>query len=115
VVEAWSDAHADVASEALGDVASDAGACTRHTLTDVALSSVELVEGELFLTHGRALRLRVCYPYRAGCDQPGPIDVTVQPGNATDFLSIRARLWKSDEAGPCLNGDVEQVLVVSDD
>ena len=75
----------------------DAGVCANHTYSVVPIGNIELVDGHL-QTH-MAYRLNVTF-LGAPCDVPGPIDVNLQPGNATDFLGLTAHLWRSSSTDP---------------
>src|SRR5262245_58873454 len=56
-------------------------------LEERALVSLDTVDPREGMAHGRALRVLALLELRADCDLPGQIDVTVQPGNATDGVT----------------------------
>ena len=75
----------------------DAGACAMHTYVEVPLGAFGLLDGRL--QSRMAFRFIVDVP-GGPCDVPGPIDVVVQPGNATDFVGLTAHLWRSTSTDP---------------
>jgi hypothetical protein len=95
----------------------EAALCLGHhhqeTTPLALLEPFDLPEG---LAMGRAVRVRATVVLRAGCDVPGPIDVAVQPGDATDFVELTAHVWRSDlPDGACGSTSIARpVLVLSD-
>lgn len=73
---------------------SDGGACGRHVLEAVPLSELVQLDPVSVPRQGTSLRLLARHPLRAGCDRPGAITVEIQPGDATDFVTVTAHLWR---------------------
>jgi hypothetical protein len=70
--------------------------CSTHgLLQQVPFDEVELLGGPTSANLGTALRLRLRYTLRLGCDEPGPIDVIALPGNAVDNVTIQVWLFKA--------------------
>jgi hypothetical protein len=109
------DAGAAVPVDAQGATRDLAG-CARHQLVSVPLDHIELVDSLHPLYHGAALRVAVQFPWRPACDIAGPVQVDVQPGNATDFITLTAHLWRSSapDASCGATASLRRVLLLSD-
>lgn len=113
-LDAPSDIPVDTLEAAPDAPPEESGICIESRLVAVPVTSIELLEAPLFIDQVMALRVLVEFPYRAGCEHPGPVTVDVLPGNATDLVSITAHVWQSDDPGPCLAGNAQRMLVLSD-
>lgn len=89
------------------------GACGLHQLVAVPLTGLRTVDD--VWRFGAAIRVEVELPLDA-CDAAGEVDVTVQPGNATDGVTLVAYVWRHDPSTPgCGTAtSVRRVLVLSD-
>jgi hypothetical protein len=70
--------------------------CARHTRREVILSSISLLDPNPWA--GQTVRLALELPLR-DCDHMADVEVTVQPGDATDFVTLLAHAWILD--GSC--------------
>jgi hypothetical protein len=96
----------------------DSALCLGHHHQETApLALLEAVDPASGLGSGRAVRVRAGVALRAGCDVPGPIDFAVQPGDATDFVTITAHVWRSDLPDRACGAPrvVSRVVVLSDE
>lgn len=95
----------------------EAPACyAHHHVEEVPLALLEAVDPIAGLSTRRAVRVRVGVALRAGCDLPGQVKVAIQPGNATDFVGLRAEIWRSDAPdGECKTRAIaERVVLLSE-
>jgi hypothetical protein len=70
----------------------DGGLCTTHVFETVP---VDMFQPVYFVYHQhQTVQVMLMVPLRAGCDLQGPVDVTLSPGNATDFVKVVAHRWR---------------------
>jgi len=103
-------AAADLGSP-VADVDFGVAMCThdRELVTLRAISSIDASEQV-----GRAVRVRAEVPLRDGCDFLAELATAVQVGNATDLVTLTARVWRK-RGGPCgAERVVPRVVVISD-
>jgi hypothetical protein len=79
----------------------DGGQCVAHSLSTVRLDALQLVDPAEALHRQQAVRVRADIPFQPGCDIPADVAVDVAAGNETDFVTITARVWRSDERAGC--------------
>jgi hypothetical protein len=101
--------------QAGGDAGADMLMCGAHDFVEVALDDIELLGGSASANLGTALRLRISYGTRRGCDEPGRIDVAVSPGDATDGVAIRAWVFRASTACTGAPQSVSRVVVIPAD
>src|SRR5688572_30028256 len=69
-----------------------AAGCERHDRRELSLASLTLMDPPSALRQGQAIRIAID-PSLTACDALADVVLDVQPGNATDFITVHGYAW----------------------